>query len=110
MTRRGDHVVTKNLALRYGRALSFAMRWTEKQIETWLEPISRNIVDAAGRSIELEQSALFWEYFDALREKRRFTEGWGHVRLRSRAAGARGECAVIFRPIGSRSPVTANRR
>lgn len=58
------------------------MRWTEKQIETWLDPITRTVTDAGGQAIELEQSTLFWEHFDELVERWDFTEaqlvGYGH--------------------------------
>lgn len=62
------------------------MKWTEHQIEDWLVPIKRTIVDGDGKSIELEQATLFWEYFDYLVNGNHFTEaelielGWETVK------------------------------
>ena len=50
------------------------MQWTEKQMEAWLEPIARIVVDDVGNSMRLEQTTLFWEYFDYLTAKRMFSE------------------------------------
>ncbi len=50
------------------------MRWKESQMEAWLVPRKRSIVDALGNAIELEQTTLFWELFDELIEKHQFDE------------------------------------
>lgn len=42
------------------------MKWTEQQIEEWLEPQTRTIIDRAGNEIHLEQTTIFWRQYDRL--------------------------------------------
>ncbi|GAA4464081.1 hypothetical protein [Novipirellula rosea] len=50
------------------------MNWTKKQIETWLTPSERTLVDHRGNAIVLEQTQLFWEQYDFLIDHGHFTE------------------------------------
>ncbi len=43
-------------------------------MEDWLTPLSRKLWETGGQPIELEQSKLFWEYFDYLVGNKFFTE------------------------------------
>ena len=50
------------------------MRWPEKQIEAWLTPSLRTLIDRHGDAIVVEQSSLFWEQYDFLVDNGHFTE------------------------------------
>ncbi len=49
------------------------MQWTEKQMETWLTPSVRTLIDRHGDAIVLEQCLLFWEEYDFLIDNGHFT-------------------------------------
>ncbi len=40
--------------------------WTEKQIDDWMVPQERTLHDDRGETIQLTQTLLFWEQYDAI--------------------------------------------
>ncbi|MCO8122873.1 hypothetical protein NHH03_14085 [Stieleria sp. TO1_6] len=49
------------------------MTWTNEQIDVWMKPSKRTLMDANGDALVLEQTALFWEQFDELVDAGHFT-------------------------------------
>lgn len=73
------------------------MRWTEKQIEAYLEPETRTLAGPMGESITITLFHTYWITYDAARVDDVYTEaeliGWANRRTREEG----GEFIDAFR-------------